>query len=660
MPQVFTHIEIANQVAARLAAKPEYAYLAAHPKALNLGAVGPDMSLLLFDPIGSNEALNTVIDIYGRILGVIDEFKRITQVFNGPANDLENWLSGGLKSDIDNLVSLAYAAVESAVLMQTVPGETSYIDNPFAGLNVTGVPTGRTIKVQATSAHAPSIEALKMFGHPIEKATQQYAAFAAGQPSRDDLARAKAELEDVYRNHYQWWWMDILHYRRTGRFARQLETNAARSGKDHLKAFSLGYWTHVAGDVSGHPYVNGIVGGPFRTNTIRHMIVENVIDTWVWGHYQDADAGNGKAHELVDVGGDFDDIADLLIETIDQVYLHSEHNGFGPNIRPQIAPLFGGGRRDNVPNRDDWVRAYRTLRIYLRSATSADIQPPQPPPDSPQEFFEEIGESLARSARNVTEAFTGTASLFEIILALFSAALNALVLLVKIATLPVSIVTRLAALAPRWLLYTIQMAIYEYVSNTRWVLALSGLGKVSRFDLNRELAQVFYHLPPPRHGGLTGLANSSFPYRPASTNVSGFWLAYPTVPESLFIQGSQTGTESCPYPEGSLPSVFIDGPGYDLAKDAALMNIWQPATGVDGPAETVVLEGATALPRGTQLGNSVDLTLRLVEPSLIGPGLTRPDPPPSFDLDGDKGYGFGSWSVDDYMGSIKYSNDFNG
>jgi hypothetical protein len=48
---------------------------------------------------------------------------------------------------------------------------------------------------------------------------------------------------------------------------------------DGLRAYSLGYMTHLATDTTAHSFVNSICGSPFRTHWQRHHLVENHIDT---------------------------------------------------------------------------------------------------------------------------------------------------------------------------------------------------------------------------------------------------------------------------------------------------------------------------------------------------------------------------------------------
>lgn len=82
-------------------------------------------------------------------------------------------------------------------------------------------------------------------------------------------------------------WRDgeYLAWRRTGKFARRLTELAEDSGDDRLKAFAYGWLGHVGAAVTGEPFINQIVGGPYRTHWWRNRYVRNYVDAWTWGYY---------------------------------------------------------------------------------------------------------------------------------------------------------------------------------------------------------------------------------------------------------------------------------------------------------------------------------------------------------------------------------------
>ncbi len=83
----------------------------------------------------------------------------------------------------------------------------------------------------------------------------------------------------------EWYWADYLHYIRSGRFVRELFLLA---GDDpNLRAYAYGYLSHYVTDVVGHPFVNQVVGGPWRLYWQRHHLVENFMDAYVWPRWHD-------------------------------------------------------------------------------------------------------------------------------------------------------------------------------------------------------------------------------------------------------------------------------------------------------------------------------------------------------------------------------------
>lgn len=90
-----------------------------------------------------------------------------------------------------------------------------------------------------------------------------------------------ARQKDLDRS--KWFWADYLHYIRSGHFVRNLLDLS--KGDDNLTAYAHGYLTHYVTDVVGHPYVNQVVGAPWRLYWQRHHLVENFIDAYVWDRW---------------------------------------------------------------------------------------------------------------------------------------------------------------------------------------------------------------------------------------------------------------------------------------------------------------------------------------------------------------------------------------
>ncbi|HEV8436365.1 MAG TPA: hypothetical protein VGR95_23355 [Thermoanaerobaculia bacterium] len=88
-------------------------------------------------------------------------------------------------------------------------------------------------------------------------------------------------------------WSDMLHYRRTSQYARSLWIRAERIQSDALRAYALGYMTHLGTDTAGHPFVNEKSGGPYRLHWQRHHLVENHMDSQTY----DVDFGSSALYK---------------------------------------------------------------------------------------------------------------------------------------------------------------------------------------------------------------------------------------------------------------------------------------------------------------------------------------------------------------------------
>lgn len=590
MPQVGGHLIVAEKVIPGLGNSAD---IQQHRNAYNLGAIGPDMPFFLFDKIGQIDALNTVLDVYmviKQIKGVLD---KAADAILDPALDLGNWFTGNLLNSVQGLVGLSFKAFMNFAVTQMLPSSTETIKNPFAGCNYPGIPGEPTLTLTASDISI----LFRRFGHPYS--------YDKGYKDPEPFA--------VYNG---WWWTDVMHYRRTGPFAEKLVANAGADPM--LTAYAKGYWTHIGADVTGHPYVNAVVGGPYREHVIRHMVQESIIDTWLWNHYKNEDIVSSALHTKVDVGGDIGPILRLLLQTMNDIYTR-------PPVLTPICPAFFP---DSTPSESDLERAYHTMLLFLELSTDTGIAPPIPPPGSIDEVFEEVWNDITREVEEVGESF-GKFSWWNIFfwwLALFLAAMHALNVLIKILTLPEATLIRLATLSPRWAIYKVQCLLYEYVINARFSLALSGLGKASREDLIRPFCQIATTNNPYRAG-----IQFAFEYPSAQVPRSrqAFWLSdpleyYPPNHPKLL----KPKAECSPYAPYADPSCFIDGPSYPVAHDAGLLSF----AGSKSPAATVDIEHATF--KWPQFGNAVDFSLRLINGQY---------PAACFDLDADYGYGFLGW-----------------
>ncbi|MBS1911227.1 MAG: zinc dependent phospholipase C family protein [Bacteroidetes bacterium] len=227
-------------------------------------------------------------------------------------------------------------------------------------------------------------------------------------------------------------WSDMLHYRKTSLFAHNLwkiaDERAAAGGaddilwSDRLKAYALGYMTHVATDTTGHAFVNEKCGGPFRTHWQRHHLIENHIDAKTYDdlhgadllynmftecalHYRIAFADDGGTarsrpayapgddsirglyvrRRLLDLDSEMpDELAQLLHDAMDRTYQTQAQWGDDTVSRtsPHIIPDDPSDtEKDGRPDVTTIQETYLTLFRYLKKSTLDGFthEKPQPP-----------------------------------------------------------------------------------------------------------------------------------------------------------------------------------------------------------------------------------------------------------------------------------------
>ena len=201
-----------------------------------LGALGPDLLYFMLD---TDAPTQTAQDL---IVKFFATFRAFEQVSDTLSEDWEKALATGSKVDFCNILGLVDAV--GGELKGTLDLGMGIISDAIEGLVTGGL-------------------GLNLFAI---------------------LTAPRQENKEPDK----WWWADHLHYAHTGVFTTTLLNLAFRDpayrDRPELRAYALGYLTHVIGDVVGHPYVNQIVGGPYRLHRQRHTLVENFIDGFVWQH----------------------------------------------------------------------------------------------------------------------------------------------------------------------------------------------------------------------------------------------------------------------------------------------------------------------------------------------------------------------------------------
>lgn len=419
-------------------------------------------------------------------------------------------------------------------------------------------------------------------------------------------------------------------------------------GDADLERYVLGYASHIATDVVGHPFVNTITGGPYRTHWHRHKLVENWIDAYArnYADYRDsrslircldlqrdetyvANAISGSYyHKLVTFprGRMPDKLEDLLLKAMDQTYSGMTH-----------PPFFNKGDLDST---------YRLwLKWFTRATSIGDGQRPPfvPPPGTATTTLINDYVSGLPSFPSSASPPSGSPSLASILAALAAfakwvaetiayTAQWAVTHAIDIVTLPY---TEALATA-KWLLYQIQKGIFEVYDSLRFKLVLAGY----LFPEPRDLAKWPWgmSLLNTSYVHLNGGVSPNFTTFPLTQETHGHigttehHLAYPDPLPGVVMETDHAEPMPKPF-YGWFPEVFISVPhGFNTAT-YPLYDAREP---YGPPDSTHEIDAATW--NTTQFGSAIDFSADLIRDRL--------ENLPNFNLDGDRGYGWKTWRAD--------------
>jgi hypothetical protein len=473
-------------------------------------------------------------------------------------------------------------------------------------------------------------------------------------------------------------WSDIGHYRRTGAFARALWEHAdGEMADDRLRAYALGYMTHVGADTTAHSFVNSICGGPFRTHWQRHHLVENHLDALWYLHddlgpksgdqypqftesalYYDLAFGddgavvarpsyptgdtlreNWERGRKLDIDSDLpDSIAELLLKAIEDLY-------YGPDgSHPKI--LRGA---DGRPTAGQLAESYR-LWIRLLKLVTVDgfsHEPPAPPDVFPNLDFPTPSDPSDDPPDGGDDSWWD--DILDFVLSVIAVIAYILEVIAYLATLPWAILADIITYPFRLALYyALELPLFHMLKAFRSVLVMTGylhpmedeirLGlvrvgdqdKVSVQALNNNIGDVFGGLTPPEEARVL-FRDPAYPHAHAADEFHHPWdYPDPSVP-----------TERCPTTAG--PWARHDGPDAlfaDAGQDPAIRDGLESA---DGPlaADNV---GLTVGPQNN-LGDPVAFCKYLIWLTTRNPEQKDGRAPELVDwnLDADRGYGYHDW-----------------
>lgn len=438
-----------------------------------------------------------------------------------------------------------------------------------------------------------------------------------------------------------WYWIDMLHYRRTGRFASTMWDLAGSD--DDLRRYVLGYASHIGTDVIGHSFVNTIVGGPYRTHWHRHKLVENWIDAYARNFYPDSNntlnclnIGPKDIYRPTAISGSYysrllefpngrlpDPLAKLIFEAMNATFSGIDHPVF-------LSPT-------------DIDTTYRLFLMWFQRSTSiGDALPPTPVPppgsatmalvnDYVSGFPSFPGGGGGGGGFSVFNLFAAIAAFVKWLIDVIAHTVEWLITHVTdIFLLPY---TEALALV-KWLLYQIQKGIWEIYDNLRFALVLGGYLFPEPRDLNKTpWGQAFIN---PASVSLTGGPSANFFVYPRKQENHGLGgpmehhLLYPGVLQEM------AHAEPSPFPFAAAnPEAFItQGFAYDPNIEK-LYDCIGPYGGDD--RFTHFIDSNTWA--SAQLGSALPFSARLISQKLRDL--------PNFNLDSDRGYAWKTWRARD-------------
>jgi hypothetical protein len=490
-------------------------------------------------------------------------------------------------------------------------------------------------------------------------------------------------------------WSDIGHYRRTGAFGRALWEHAdGDMADDSLRAYALGYISHLGTDTTAHSFVNTICGGPFRTHWQRHHLVENHMDA-LWylqdglgprsgdqypqvtesALYYDIAFGDGgnvvtrpsyptgdtmrenwERKRKLDIDSDLpDSIAELLVQVMKDLYYGE--GGFHPKILQD-----NGGR----PSPELIDEAYRLWFRFLKlmSVDGFSHEPPPPPDVFPNLDFPTPSDPSDDPPDDSDDSWWD--DLLDFILSVLSVIAYLLEVIAYLATLPWAILADLITYPFRLALYyALELPLFHMLKAFRSVLVMTGymlpmedeirLGLVRVGDKDSvnfqavigDIGDVFGGVTPPEHGREL-FRDPAYPYVHPEDEFHHPW-DYPDYVDP------KKATERCPTTAG--PWARLDGPDVlfaDADQDARIRDTLEAA---DGP----LAADAAGLMVGpnSNLGDPVAFTKYLIWLTTRDPKQKDRSPEiVDWNLDADRGYGYHDWDWNRHPG--KSTNDPEG
>jgi hypothetical protein len=456
----------------------------------------------------------------------------------------------------------------------------------------------------------------------------------------------------IGKEEQDWYWFDMLHYRKTGDFAKKLIENAEASNNEELKAYAYAYVTHYVTDTVGHPFVNTISGSPFRIAAQRHAVIENYMDQYEWNNRYDNNIRNEMYKSFqFDSYTISDKLAELISTTLKDTY------GTLNSARPHRYK-----NNDGFLSKDDIKVAFELQKLALEflGGSEAILKPVEPKPGFDEilsAFFDDIdfpspptiptnsnpNETLPNLTNQIEEWLQSIENwvkwAVEVAKELADTIVDAIVTASNTILEAVTFTIELLTYAIQCLMYNIYRAIHQ-------ILVLSGIAypEPDDVDLNNPLAKdhitthkaaIHEKYPILKFPGQQHLDRKSY-LDILKTNVSPRDYNFTNGQNSnplQFKDNEAPFTKNSFYPRNAstTPKIFID----DSTNTPLDIAIFKRFADAQTPEDTRALYGL--LNRG--FGNAVDLSIYI----LTNKNNTAHDVFCNWNLDGDRGYGYKTW-----------------
>lgn len=414
-----------------------------------------------------------------------------------------------------------------------------------------------------------------------------------------------------------WWWIDLGHHVRTGDLLRAMW---ARATTAPLKAYCAGYATHIAGDVIGHAYVNGLTGGPYRNHWRRHVLVERCLDTQLWQQWYGERLSNSHAHQRFAINADIagpqlpGEFIDFLAGALNDIYSDLKPAMTADHINFMYHGMYNIIKRSSslsllnlpIPEEFDWFDLPEFIRKRLEDLTSS--RPPVSLPSGPI---------------NLDKIKQFIRSLVTYILWLVEYA-------VTIVTLPLAALSRLANTPIRYLLWLALRGLSELYQSIRLALALGAYVHPEPEMLQPHFRSIVWPTRSDWNRMLEG-----YPFQRWTNDRQTYHLIHP----SGYEIGERPARREPPGTRGfpNLP-VPVAGPDFLFAGGGHLPQI---KALFDVSTLSSISDLNALLFGGNNNGfvSANELTLAIIEDLVTRGGRKVPN----WNLDGDRGYGWPTW-----------------